>query len=85
MRGDLTVVRIGKGAAPRREKQRRGAAARQGPAVKTHAVGRRLGHYESLLLDHGDAEVIETLEALLRAVAARLARRPRARSGRRKR
>jgi len=68
----------------RREKRRRVAAAIQAPAVRKTG-GRRLGHYEALLLDNGDAEVVASLEALLQAVAARLARKPRGRSNGRKR
>lgn len=45
---------------------------------------RRLSHYESLLTHHGDEEVVNSLEALMRAVTERLDRKSRSRRGRRR-
>lgn len=46
--------------------------------------GRRLGRYEALLLDQGEAEVVASIEALLRAVADRLAAKGARRTGRKR-
>lgn len=45
---------------------------------------RRLSHYELLLTNHGDEEVVHSLEALMRAVTERLDRKSRARRGRKR-
>lgn len=80
MRGDVTSAESEK----TQRKLRRPAAAARAAIVTKRAASGRLGEYESLLRETGDAEVLASLEALLRAVAHRLTRK-RVRAGRRKR
>lgn len=80
MRGDVTPAGTEKDAARRREKARRGAVAVIAPTSRKTG-GRRLEHYELLLMNNGDFEVVTTLEALLQAVALRLTRKRARRNG----
>lgn len=84
MRAAVTPVKIEKNKTRQQENRRRGAAAAPTGAAMSPGKGRRLGRYEALLLDQGEAEVVASIEALLRAVADRLAAKGARRTGRKR-
>jgi hypothetical protein len=54
----------------------------RGQAANKAGADRRLGRYEEILREHGDKEVVNSLEALMRAIVDRLGRKSRTTRGR---
>jgi hypothetical protein len=84
MRGVVSPIGIGKNRARHRGNRRRSAPPARANAATQAGDGHPLGLYEALLLGHGEAEIVASVEALMRAVADRLAHK-RARPDGRKR
>lgn len=73
MRAVVTPVGVEKVRARRRENRRHGVPAVRPITAARPGEGSTLGYYEALLRDHGEAEVVTSVEALLRAITDRLA------------